>query len=102
MEAMKKVTETEQQAQSKREAAVLEGRQALVAAQREGERLLEQARQDADAQAKEVMVRAEERAAEEAKVILAAAETDNEAFRQKARQRLDEAAGFIAERVVNN
>lgn len=102
MEAMKKVTEAEQLVQSRREAAAVEGRQMIAQAQRDGELLVQQVRQSAEAQVRELMAQTEAATAEKTKQVLAEAEKKCVQFRQDARQRLDEAASFIAGRVVSD
>lgn len=99
-EAIKKVTQTEQDSQKRREAAAAEGKQQVAQAQKSARALLEQSRQEAEAQAKQMMREAEEKAAQLADGILASAQQDCEVLKQEARKRLDEAAALIVEKVV--
>ena len=77
LEAMKKITEAEQDTQSR------------------------QARAQAEAQAKEAMAQAESRAARRTEEILAEKRSDCDALRSAARERLPAAVELIVGRVVS-
>jgi V/A-type H+-transporting ATPase subunit G/H len=100
IEAIRKVTQTEQDSQKRRDAAAAEGKQQVAQAQKEAKRLLEDARQQAEAKAREQMQQAEEKAAELSKGILTGAEQDCQSLKENARKRLDQAAELIVEKVV--
>lgn len=100
MDAIKKVTETEQDFQKRREAAAAEGKQQVAQAQKDGRRIVEEARQTAEAQVRQMMADADGKAAQKAQEIMAAAQKDCEGLKQQARTHLDQAAALIVEKVV--
>ena len=100
-EAIKKVTELEQDAKRRKEAAVAEAKQQVLVAQRAGQRLLEDTHQAAETEVKQMMADAEEQAAQWTEQVLAAAGQECEQMKARARTRLDQAAARIVERVVN-
>lgn len=102
LDAIKQVTETEREAQEKKEAAAAQARQVVSDAQRSGKELLQAAQAEAEAQAKVLMAQAEERAAARRRELLEENERECDALRQKARTRLDEAAQRIVRRVVSD
>lgn len=102
MEAMKNLTETERQATALKETAILQGRERLAEVQRAGNRMLEDSRNSAEAEAKAMMLKAEAQAEVQAKIILEAAALDCKSIKETARGRLGDAATLIAERVVNS
>lgn len=102
MEELKRVTETEQLIQSRKEAAMAECRHQLVAAQKEGQRILEESRQTAEASVKEMILQAEQAAQGTTKTRLDEAAKSCETLKQSAQTRLEQAATLIAERVVNS
>ncbi len=101
MEAIKQVTQTEQDAQKRRDAAVSEGRLQVAQAQKQARTMLDESRQQAEFQVKQMMQEAENQAAQLTQEILAAAGTECEKMKEQARQRLDQAAARIVEKVVN-
>ena len=70
-------------------------------AQREAQRLLEQARIQAESENRRMLAQAEAEAAQEAQKLMEQAEQKCEEIKQCARQRLDQAAQLIVEKVVN-
>lgn len=59
VEAIEKVTQTEQEAKQRKDAAAAESKQKLQTAQRAAQRMLEEARTNAEAQARQMMAQAE-------------------------------------------
>ena len=70
-------------------------------AEKAGRALVEQARAQAEAQAKEAMAQAESRAARRTEEILAEKRSDCDALRSAARERLPAAVELIVGRVVS-
>ena len=101
IEAIKKVTQIEQDAQKRRDAAVAEGKLQVAEAQKTGRKLLDEKRQQAEAQVKQMMLEAEAKAAQAAEGILADAGKECEALKEAARDRLEQAVELIVEKVVN-
>ena len=101
IEAIKKVTQIEQDAQKRRDAAAAEGKLLVADAQKAGRKLLEEKRQQAEAQARQMMQQAEAEAAQAAEVILADADKECQALKEAARDRLEQAVELIVEKVVN-
>ena len=81
LEAIKQVTETEENIQTHKAAAEAEARQIVADAEKAGQALVKQMRSKAAEQGKELLRQAEERAAIRAKEIEAGAEA--ESFRKK-------------------
>ena len=101
MEAIRQVTQTEQEGQRLRDEAAAAARQVLVQAEREGKAGLEQARKAAGEKAKELLVEAEKQAAKSTERAIDEARQDCDELIRAARARLDKAAALIVERVVN-
>lgn len=101
LEAIQKVTASEQASQSRKADAAAAAKKLTADAQRAGESLLETARREAEAENKELLLRTEERAAKEAVRLRADAEAEAEAMCKAAEDRLDAAADLIVRRVVN-
>ena len=102
LEAIKQVTQAEQEVQRYKEEAAAAARQVVADAERDGRQLLEDSRRQAQAEAKQQLARAEEEAAGHTRAVLEQAGQDCDRLRQAARQRLDRAAELIMERVVKN
>ena len=92
VEEIKKVAQLEQEMKQRKEAAVAEGKQRVLEAQRLARRQLEESRQ----------AKAEAEAAQWTLHALNDATQECEEFKTKARGRLDQAAAFIVEKVVNS
>lgn len=102
VEAIQKVTELEQNVKKQRESAAMESKQRLLEAQRAARRLEEESRQEAERQARDMMKEAEAQAAKWTQSVLDQARQDCEARKREARTRLDQAAAFLVEKVVNH
>lgn len=100
MEAIQKVTQIEQETAQRREAAVAESKQKLLVAQRSAQRVLEDARVETDAEVRQMMAEAETEAARMAQEVLEQARLESEVMKLAARQRLEQAAELIIEKVV--
>lgn len=101
LEAIQKVTASEQESQSRKADAVAAAKKLAADAQRAGESMLEAARREAEAENRALLLRTEERAAEHAARFRAEAEAEAEAMCKAAEDRLDAAADLIVRRVVN-
>ena len=88
VEEIKKVAQLEQEMKQRKEAAVAEGKQRVLEAQRLARR--------------QMMAKAEAEAAQWTLDALKDATQECEEFKTKARGRLDQAAAFIVEKVVNS
>lgn len=86
----------------RKETAVAEGKQRVLEAQRLARRELEESRQQAEVQARQMLAQAEAQAAQWTLDALKDATQECEAFKTKARGRLDQAAAFIVEKVVKS
>lgn len=102
VEEIKKVAQLEQDMKQRKETAAAEGKQRVLEAQRLARRQLEESRQEAEIQSRKMMEQAEAQAAQWTLEVLKDATQECEAFKQKARGRLDQAAAFIVERVVKS
>ena len=101
-EEIEKVAQLEQEMKQRKEAAVAEGKQRVLEAQRLARRQLEESRQEAELQVRQMMAKAEAEAAQWTLHALKDATQECEEFKTKARGRLDQAAAFIVEKVVNS
>lgn len=101
VEAIQKVTEIEQEARQRQEAAAAEAKQRVMMAQRAGQRLLEDTHLTVEGEVKQMMADAEAQAASWTQQVLAQAREECEEMKAQARTRLDQAAARIVERVVN-
>ena len=102
VEEIKKVAQLEQEMKPREETAVAEGKQRVLEAQRLARRELEESRQQAEVQARQMLAQAEAQAAQWTLDALKDATQECEEFKTKARGRLDQAAAFIVEKVVNS
>ena len=102
LEEIKKVTETEQAAQSRKAEAAAEAKRLVAQARRDGETALAQARQEAEAQAAAMMAQAEEEAAAHTAQVLEDKRAQCREMEAAAEKRLDEAADLIVRRVVQS
>lgn len=102
LEAIGKVTELERNIQKQREDAAAESKQRIQAAQRAGQQLLDESRQQAEAEVRNMMAQAEKKAAEQAKEIMAEAQRSCEALKSSARKKLDQAAALVVKKVVSD
>lgn len=101
IEAIQQVTQAEASAQEKKAAAYAQAKQMIKEAERAGQTLLEQTRQNAEKKNREAMAAAEKNAAVRAKQVL----SDNAGVCKQlcsaAESRLDAAAALIVKRIVN-
>jgi len=102
MEAIQKVTQVEQATSQRWEAILAENKQKIAVAQRSAQRVLEEGRLEAEAEARQLMVLAEREAAQSTKELLEQTERENEALKQAARAKLGQAAELIVEKVVKH
>jgi len=101
LESIQMVTQAETGAKELREAAAVQAKQRLLGAQKEARQIVEQARQQGEAQARQLMAEAEKRAAEMTEAVLDQARQACEAQKACARQNLEQAAQLIVEKVVD-
>ena len=101
VEAIQKVTEAEQGAKQRKDSILAESKQRILIAQRAAQRVLEDARVDAETETRQMMTQAEEQANQLTQKILEQAGQESETMKQAARQHLDQAAQLIVEKVVN-
>ena len=97
VEAVEKILDSEHRSEERRAAARQRAREMVAA---EGAAGVDAVRARADAEGKELLHRAEERAAARAEVIRREAEEKAESLRAAAEGRLADAAALIVERVV--
>lgn len=102
LEAIQKVTETEQNSRNRKAEAVAEAKRIVAEAERMGRQTVEEARTAAEEKAKAMMAAAEARADERAKVTRAENGKACELLKEQARPRLDRAADLIVEKVGKN
>lgn len=101
LEALQKVTQTEQSGQNRKAEAAAAAKKLTADARRAGEALLEQTRKEGEAENKALMQQAEERAAQAAAELLDETKAKAGAMCQAAEGKLDAAADLIVRRVVN-
>ena len=102
MEAIRKVTEIEEQSRAEKAEAEARVKKALTEAEREGSAQLQKARREAAEKGKELLRLAEERAAKAAADTARHAASESAALRREAKRRLDQAAEMIVGRVVKS
>lgn len=102
MDAIKKVTDAEQSAQSRYDEALAEQRRQIALAKKDGAEKLEERRYDAEQRVKSMLAEAEQSAGQKNRQALEQAEAECSQEMQDARKRLDTAVTFITERVVND
>lgn len=102
LEAIQKVTETEQNSRNRKVEAAAEAKRIVAEAERMGRQTVEQARAAAEEKAKAMMAAAETRADERAKVTQAENRKACELLKEQARPKLDRAADLIVEKVGKN
>ena len=99
-DAILKITEVETAADEKITAAQAEARRIIAEAEKKGEESLDLAKAEANGKVEEMLVRAEDAAAGASLEITSGAERECENLRVLAKGRMNEAALFIAEKVV--
>ena len=102
MEELQQVQELEKQLAEQYAAAQADAKRRIAVEQRAAARTLEDSRRNADGEMRQLMAEAEQRAGEETKKTLAQAQAECERMQQSARARLERAAQWIAEEVVND
>ena len=100
IESIQKVNQTEALAREKKQAAAAQAKLIIRDAQQSGQRLLEQARKEAEAQVREALAQAEQRAKDHTAQVLAANARDCDALSAAAESHLGEAAALILKRIV--
>lgn len=101
LEAIKQITDTEQQYQRKKKEAAADGQKLIIDAERGGKAYLEKAKTDAETEVRFLLKEAEEKAAIQAAELMKNAEIRCASLRQTAEQRLDQAVSKIVERIVS-
>lgn len=102
LDAIQKVTETEQNSRKRQAEAAAEAKRIVAEADRMGRQTVVQARAAADEKVKAMMAEAESRAGERAKATQAANAEACAALKERARPQLDRAADLIVEKVGKN
>lgn len=101
LEAIQKVTASEQSGQARKADAAAAAKKLTADARRAGEALLETARREAEAENKALLQQAEQRAEQTGAGLLEQARAQAAAMCSAAEARLDAAADLIVRRVVN-
>lgn len=102
LDTIKKVSEEEQKANSRIEAARSEAEQLVSQANASGENLLKQGYADGKQYSKKLITDVEEKAQDATREILKLSETQCETMREAAKQHLPKARAFIVGKVVGN
>ncbi len=102
LDAIQKVTETEQNSRTRKAEAAAEAKRIVAEADRMGRQAVVQARAEADEKVKAMMAEAESRAGEHAKAVQAVNADACAALKERARPQLDRAADLIVEKVGKN
>ena len=102
MEAIVRITETEEQMRLRRAEAIAQARQIREDARRNGEALLDQVRKEAAQQEKVLLEQAEARAQTWQETLAKEVEAECAALRREGEGRLAAAIHYIVERVVKN
>lgn len=102
LEAIQKVTQTEQAVREQKARAADEAKRIVAEAERAGRQLVADARAQAEEVVKTMLAEAEAKAGERSAQTLADNAAQCEALKQAARGRLDQAAALIVGRVGNS
>lgn len=97
---IKRITELEQQLRAEAEEAAAADRQRLIVAQKQGQELLAQAKQQAQQRSHQLLRQAEQEGEARREVLQQQTRADCEALRAQARSRMELAAAEIVRRVV--
>lgn len=100
LEAVQKVTETEQKARERKLEAAENAKKLVAEAERSGRERLSTAHAEADAQVKAMLTRAEESAAVRTAAVMEETRRSCDDLRREAEGRLEDAAALIIRRVV--
>lgn len=101
LEAIKQITDTEQQYQQRKKEAAANAQKLIIDAERGGKAYLEKAKMDAETEVRSLLNDAEKKAAIQAEELMNKAQIRCESLRQAAEQRLDQAVSKIVERIVS-
>ena len=101
LEAIKAVTNAEQQAEEIRANAALQAKGLISDAEKQGKQIFEQARADARAAVKEMEVQVAQKSTAAAEKIAEATEASCQRLRTVAETKMDAAVGIIVGRIVN-
>lgn len=102
IDAIKQVTQAEQETQNRKVQAQAEAKRLLAEAERAGQARVAARCSEAEAQVGQLMKEAEERAAQRTQAVTAETAQECGALRKTAEGRMAKAAGLIVERVVNS
>lgn len=100
LEAVQKVTETEQRARERKAEATEQAKKMVAEAAREGKERLNAARAEAEVQVKAMFTRAEESARKHAETVMNETRQSCDSLRHAAEGKLEDAAALIIRRVV--
>ena len=101
LEAMESICLAEEQAKKQKAEALVNAKNSVAMAEEEGKAALAALADKVAAELKEKKAQAQAKAEEEAKAIFALAEKEKDELRKKAESRIDNAADYIVERIVN-
>lgn len=101
IEAIQQVSQAEASAKEMRQAAYTQAKQIVRDAERAGQLLLEQVRQETEVETREAMAQAEQVAATRAKQVLSEHANACKQLCSEAESRIEEAAALIVKRIVN-
>lgn len=101
LEAVQKVTETEQRARERRAEAAEGARRLVLDAEKAGRERLNAARLEAETKAREMLAAAEESAAKRTETVLEETRRSCDALKKEAEGKLPDAAALIVRRVVS-
>lgn len=101
LEAMESICLAEEMAKKQKAEALANAKYSVSMADEEGKAALAALAEKVAAELKEKQAQAQVKAEEETQAIFALAEKEKEALRKKAESRIDNAADYIVERIVN-
>ncbi len=101
LDAIKQVTQTEEEIKQRKTEAVFAAKKLVADAEKTGKEALHTARTNAETKAKELLVQAEEHSAVRASEIAAQSKQECANLCSAAESKLEEAAALIVRRVVN-
>lgn len=100
LEAIKKITDTEQTYKQMKQEAQAAAQKLVCDAERDGKNRLEKARLQAESEARTLLGEAEAEAASRAAAMMKEAEAQCDRLRAEAEKRLDKVVDLIVERIV--
>lgn len=101
LEAIRKITDTEQSYKQKKDEALAAAQRLVVDAERGGKIRLEKAKAQAESEARILLKEAEEKAAIHARDLMNESEIRCESLRKTAEERLEKVVDIIVERIVS-